>query len=175
MKILNVHQRTINQPKSNISPLLATLSTPDDAIWPKGKWPPMRFKDGLKVGAKGGHGPIRYSIEKYMPGDLIQFRFSKPSGFDGVHRFEIKEIDEEHTEIKHVVDAEADFRSYLSWVFVIRWLHDAVVEDAFDRLENRFLTEKKTTRWSLWVKFWRSALKPPKKLKSAPTSSDYAG
>ena len=170
MKILNIHTRIIHQPKSKISPLKASLSTPNDAIWRDGKWPPMRFKEGLKVGAKGGHGPIRYSIDKYIPGDLIQFRFSKPSRFDGVHRFEINALDEARTEIKHVVETEASLKSFLSWSLVIRWLHDAVVEDAFDNVENRFSTEKRTSEWSLWVRWWRNALKPKKTTKQ-PTSS----
>ena len=174
MKILNIHTRIIDQPKSEISPLLATLSTPNDVIWPHGKWPPMRFKEGLKVGAKGGHGPIRDSIDQYIPGDLIQFRFSKPSGFDGVHRFEINALDEARTEIKHVVETKANLKSYLSWSLVIRWLHDAVVEDAFDNLENHFLAEKKTSEWSFWVKFWRNALKPKKNVKPSTRHQDVA-
>jgi len=47
--------------------LLNTLSTDNDKIWPKEKWPAMKFKGGINIGAKGGHGPIRYSVEKYNP------------------------------------------------------------------------------------------------------------
>lgn len=174
MKILNIHTRIIDQPKSKISPLLATLSTSNDVIWPREKWPPMRFKEGLKVGANGGHGPIRYSIEKYIPGDLIQFRFTQPAGFDGVHRFEIIEMEEERTQIKHILEANTNLKAYLSWSLAIRWLHDACVEDAFDNLENYFLTEKKSSNWSWWVNLCRNFFKPGKHTKKTTHPHDIA-
>ncbi len=43
----------------------------------------------------------------------------------------------------------------LTWPLVIRWLHDALIEDAFDKTENHFLSQKKVTSWSAWVKFLR--------------------
>ncbi|MEP1488870.1 MAG: hypothetical protein ABJK28_10620 [Algibacter sp.] len=49
----------------------------------------MKFKNGIKIGAQGGHGLIRYTVEKYNPNEIIQFRFSKPNGFHGIHKFEI--------------------------------------------------------------------------------------
>jgi len=48
------------------------------------------------------------------------------------------------------------------WSIAIHWLHNAFIEDAFDKVENRFLTEKKETEWSLWVKILRRILKPKK-------------
>ncbi|WP_186434942.1 hypothetical protein [Gillisia sp. Hel_I_86] len=69
--------------------LLETLATENDKIWPTEKWPAMKFKNGIRTGANGGHGPIRYSVEKYEPNEIIQFRFSKPEGFNGIHKFEI--------------------------------------------------------------------------------------
>ncbi len=99
MKVLNIHKRTLNYPKSKVTELLKTLSTENDKIWPKENWPEMKFKDGIQVGAKGGHGPIRYSVEKYNPNEIIQFRFSKPNGFNGIHKFEINELSNEKTEI----------------------------------------------------------------------------
>ena len=91
MRVLNIHKRTINQPKSQIVELLKTLSSQNDKIWPKEKWPAMKFHGGIKVGAKGGHGLIIYSVEKYDPDKIIQFRFSKPNGFSGIHTFEIND------------------------------------------------------------------------------------
>ena len=37
--------------------LLDGLSAADDRLWPKDRWPAMRFDRPLKVGARGGHGP----------------------------------------------------------------------------------------------------------------------
>lgn len=143
--------------------LLNTLSTENDKIWPKEKWPAMKFKGGIKIGAKGGHGPIRYSVEKYNPNEIIQFRFLKPIGFNGIHKFEVKELTEEKTEIKHTIDMNTIGKGTLAWILGIRSLHNALIEDGFDKLENNFSNNKKSTEWNLWVKILRKLLNPKKK------------
>lgn len=155
MKVLNIHKRTLNQPKEKVAELLKTLSTENDRIWPKEKWPEMKFKEGIKIGAKGGHGPIRYSIEKYNPNELIQFRFSKPNGFNGIHKFEINELSDQKTEIKHTIDMNTEGKGTLIWFFAICSLHNALIEDGFDKLENNFFDNRKSTKWNIWVKFLR--------------------
>ena len=73
MKVLNVHSRSINQPIEKIAPLLSSLATNKDKIWPLKKWPSMRFKDGFHEGSRGGHGPVKYFIKKLEPEHLIEF------------------------------------------------------------------------------------------------------
>ena len=158
MKVLNIHKRTVNQSRSEISRLLETLSTEDDKIWPTENWPKMRFKDGIQVGAKGGHGPIRYTVEQYIPSEIIQFRFSKPLGFNGIHTFEIKEVPDNKTEIKHTIDMKTHGKGTLLWAIVICPLHNALIEDAFDKIENHFSTTQKHTKWNFWVRFIRKQL-----------------
>ena len=158
MKVLNIHKRTIHQPKNKVSELLKTLSTENDLIWPKENWPEMKFKDGIQVGAKGGHGPIRYTVEKYDPNEIIQFRFSKPIGFNGIHKFEIKELSDKQTELKHTIDMNTEGKATLKWLFVIRSLHNALLEDGFDKLENIFSNEKRHSEWNIWVKMIRKQL-----------------
>ncbi len=158
MKVLNIHKRTLNQPKNKISELLETLSTKNDRIWPKEKWPEMKFENGIQVGAKGGHGPIRYSVEKYNPNEIIQFRFSRPDGFNGIHKFEIKELTDKQTEIKHTIDMNTEGKGTLIWIFAIRSLHDALIEDGLDKLENNFSGDLKSTKWNMWVKFIRKQI-----------------
>jgi hypothetical protein len=158
LKVLNIHKRILNQPKSKITELIKTLSTENDGIWPKEKWPAMKFKNGIKVGAKGGHGPIRYSVEKYNPNEIIQFRFSKPNGFNGIHKFEINELSDEKTEIKHTIDMNTVGKGTLIWILAIRSLHNALIEDGFDKLENNLLENKKSTEWNYWVKFLRKRI-----------------
>jgi len=144
-------------------------------IWPNDKWPAMRFKDGLKVGAKGGHGPIRYTIEKLNPGEIIEFKFTKPSGFHGIHRFELKscnglrnlESRQVKTEITHIIDMKTTGIGILLWFFFIRPLHNALLEDAFDKIENHFLVEKKRMNWNVWVRFLRRIMKPNHKRRLA--------
>jgi len=158
LKVLNIHKRTINQPKDKVTELLKTLSTENDRIWPKEKWPEMKFKEGIQIGAKGGHGPIRYSTEKYNPNEIIQFRFSKPNGFNGIHKFEIKELDKEKTEIKHTIDMNTEGKGTLIWTFAICSLHNALIEDGFDKLKNNFSDNRKSTEWNIWVKFLRKQI-----------------
>lgn len=158
MKVLNIHKRIIHRPKNEVAELLRSLSTENDKIWPKEKWPAMKFKEGIKVGAKGGHGPIRYSVEKYNPNEIIQFRFSKPNGFNGIHKFEIKEMTKEKTEIKHTIDMNTVGKGTLTWVSGIRSLHNALIEDGFDKLENNFSENQKSTEWNFWVKFLRKQI-----------------
>lgn len=158
MKVLNIHKRTINQPKNNVVELLKTLATENDKVWPKEKWPAMKFKEEIKVGAKGGHGPIRYTIEKYNPEQIIEFRFSKPTGFNGIHKFEINELSNNTTEIKHTIDMNTVGKGTFIWGLAIRFLHDALIEDGFDKLENNFSSAQKSTKWNFWVHFLRKQL-----------------
>lgn len=160
MKIINIHQRTIAQPKAQVVELMKTLATTEDKVWPKEKWPKMKFKEGLKKGAKGGHGPIGYQIEYYNPDDRIEFSFFKPKGFDGNHRFEVMEINETTTEVKHTIEMDTtSITATFAWLVAIRPLHDALVEDAFDKIENQFSSTKKLSAWNPWVKILRLALK----------------
>lgn len=158
MKVVNIHQRTIDQPKEKIVSLIETLSTKEDKVWPKEQWPKMRLNKGLVVGSKGGHGPIGYTIHQYQPGELIEFEFTKPQGFNGFHRFEIEPLSENQTSVKHIIDINTTGLGLLSWPLAIRWLHDALIEDAFDKIENQFLSEPKRTEWNLWVKMLRTIL-----------------
>ena len=163
MKVLNIHKRTLNQSKSKVVEILKTLSTENDRIWPKEKWPEMKFKGGIQIGAIGGHGPIRYTVEKYNPSEIIQFRFSKPHGFHGIHKFEISELTSEKTEIKHTIDMSTDLKGSLLWIFAIRSLHDALIEDGFDKLENNFSEVHKSSKWNFWVNFIRMLMSKRKK------------
>ncbi len=155
MKVINIHSRIIREPKEQISKIFDSLSTNNDQLWPTGKWPPMIFRKGLMEGAIGGHRPIKYSIKKYIPGNLIEFSFMKPHGFIGIHRFEITEIENDKTEIKHTINMTLIGKGIFAWYIAVKWLHNALLEDCMDKAENNFLTEKKKTEWSLWVLFLR--------------------
>ena len=109
MKVLNIHTRVINQPKEVIDKLFKTLATQNDKIWPKETWPAMKFRDGLIQGGRGGHGPIRYTVKQHIHNEKIEFEFTKPDGFDGIHKLEMVSLDEERTEIKHTIDAQTNF------------------------------------------------------------------
>lgn len=157
-RVINIHKRTIPVSQDEIAALLDTLSTEQDLIWPHEKWPRMKFKEGLKLGARGGHGPIRYSVQKYIQGKFIEFEFLKPEGLNGYHRLEIMSLSPQATEIKHTIEINPSLGASLAWIVWIRYLHDALIEDAFDKVENHFKTEEKKSNWNVWVKTLRWVL-----------------
>lgn len=158
MKVINIHKRIIHQPKGKITELMETLSTEKDKVWPFEKWPKMKFKKGKYEGANGGHGPIRYTIKKYIPGKLIQFEFTNPKGFHGIHKFETIELLDNKTELIHTIDMITSGVGTLTWMIGVRYLHDALIEDLFDKIENEFDNHNKRTAWSFWVRFLRKLL-----------------
>jgi anaerobic C4-dicarboxylate transporter len=74
-------------------------------------------------------------------------------------------MDEQQTDIKHSILMQTKGTDTFLWLFVIRWLHDALIEDAFDKVENQFSEKKKKTPWNQWVKFLRSIFKKRKSSK----------
>ncbi len=154
MNVINIHKRKINQSKAEIYKLLDTLSTKDDKIWPYEKWPAIRFENGLKVGSAGGHGPIRYTVGSIDYRDGIVFNFTN-TGFNGTHTLKVRELSGSEAEISHTIKMKTSGFAIFYWLFLVKWFHDALIEDAFDKLENHFLSEKKETEHNLWVKFLR--------------------
>lgn len=158
MRVTNIHSRDLAVSKAQLQPLLLTLASPEDQLWPHEKWPPMRFKDGLQIGSRGGHGPIRYTIEEYQPGSYFKVRFNRPAGFKGHHWLEVLEADETHCQIRHTIQMRTNFVGSIQWLLAIKWLHNALIEDAFDKVENHFSDQQKRTAWNFWVRCLRRLL-----------------
>jgi hypothetical protein len=115
----------------------------------------MRFDRPLEVGARGGHGPIRYRIETYEPGRAVRFRFEGPTGFEGTHGFSVEETGDE-TNLRHSLAMEARGWARLSWPLVFRPLHDALMEDALTKAERRTgSADPEVVPWSRYVRFLR--------------------
>ncbi|WP_299228779.1 hypothetical protein [uncultured Psychroserpens sp.] len=160
MRVINIHKRTIHQSEVKVSGLFKTLATSEDDIWPKDKWPAIRFKNGLRVGNSGGHGRIRYTVIEFVPGKHIKFEFNKPDNFTGTHELKIYSLDVQCTEIVHKIEMDTtSIKATLLWCLIIRWLHDALIEDAFDNVENYFFSHKKDLKYSLWVILLRQIYK----------------
>lgn len=151
MKIVNVHQRLLNAPPERVSALLATLGSAADQVWPRKVWPRMKLDGPIAVGAAGGHGPIRYVVEAYEP-QFAAFRFTMP-GVDGWHSFEILDATEHYCVLEHRI--EADFRGVwlLKWLFAVRALHDACVEDILTRVQASLGEVPREVPWSPYVRF----------------------
>ncbi|MBK9689126.1 MAG: hypothetical protein IPO65_15755 [Saprospiraceae bacterium] len=157
MKVHNLHTRIIPQPRHTLGLLMATLATKKYQMLATDKWPRMRLDKGLVPGSRGGHGPIRYFVAEYNEGESITFTFDM-KGFNGFHKFELIELDDERTRLRHIIDMKTSGWATIKWALAIRWLHDAFIEDAFDRVEGHFNPNIKQAEWSWWVKAMRWAL-----------------
>ncbi len=157
--VMNVHERTLATSQDQLAALMASLASNEDRLWSRQWWPAMRFDRPLGVGAVGGHGPIRYTVESYTPGESIVFRFIAPRGFHGTHAYFIEPLDQTRTRLRHVLAMRTTGPALLSWPLVFRPLHDALIEDSLDVAEAslglRPLAER---RWSWRVRLLRRVL-----------------
>jgi len=158
MKIRNVHERSMIGSAEVAAELLDGLSGPNDRLWPRDQWPPMKLDAPLGVGSDGGHGPVRYRVSEYVAGRRVSFRFidsGMTAGMHGGHYFEVTP-DRERIVIRHVLEADCSFSTWLRWAVMIRPLHDALLEDALDGAERALNPAfSGTTPWSPWVRFLR--------------------
>lgn len=160
MRIDNVHQRIIEAPASAVGEVLDSLSSPDDRLWPREAWPAMRLDAPLGVGARGGHAFVRYHVVAYEPGRRVQFEFDPRMDVVGRHGFVVEPLDGHRTVLRHEMHAEAHGTAVPAWLFVIRVLHDACVEDALDCAEHAVTGEvARPARWSTGVRVLRRTLR----------------
>ncbi len=155
MKVVNIHEREFPATAERVGRLIDTLASKDDALWPKHSWPPMEFDRPLGIGAAGGHGPIGYAVEQYTPGQSITFRFAKPKGFDGIHRFEVIAPSGDTAKLRHTIEMTTHGRTTLSWLLVIRPLHDALLEDALATAKASLGLPPRMQQWSTRVRVLR--------------------
>jgi hypothetical protein len=155
MKVLNVHERELPVSVAAVGVLLNSLASDEDTLWPKTMWPPLRFDRPLGVGACGGHGPVRYSVEEFIPGRMVKCRFTAPRGFLGYHSFEILPKHEGCAVLRHIIDMNAEGAALLSWPIFFRPLHDALLEDSLALAQSALGEAPDVRPWSPWVKFLR--------------------
>ena len=156
--VRNIHERELDAPPARVGELLDSLASQDDALWPHHLCPRMRFDRPLGVGAHGGHGPIRYVVEEYAPGESVTFRFVGPRGFDGFHRFDRISTSAGKVALRHTLEMTTRGRALLSWPLVFRPLHDALIEDAFAAAEAALGREPRIRPWSWRVRLLRAIL-----------------
>jgi hypothetical protein len=150
MKIRNVHEREVTREGAAV---IDTLAGEDDRLWPA-DWPPMKLDRPLGVGAKGGHGPVRYQVIEYEPKKKIVFEFDQSGalseGFVGTHRFDVIE-GESGVRLRHAIEMDASLAAAIRWYAMVEPLHDALVEDAFDRAEG---VERSKWSWRVRILRW---------------------
>ncbi len=155
---INLHERHFPVPPEQVGALIDSLAGDDDAVWPSDRWPALWLKNGLQLGSVGGHGPIRYSVDEYVPGRRVRFQFSGPRGFLGWHELTVVPA-HDGCDLRHTLSIDPRGLARVSWPVVIRPLHDALVEDAFDNAATTLGLDGIRPRWSWWVRCLRRALR----------------
>ena len=152
--VYNIHQRFIPVKYEAATPVLWSLATDKDSLWPHERWPRIRFEGPAVAGALGGHGPIRYRIHSREAHE-VRFVMTQPWLWEGEHFFRIEPL-ENGVLFKHVVAGRVTLKGWWLWHLAVRWLHDALLEDSFDKAEE-VLTGRvsRPSQWSPWVKFLR--------------------
>lgn len=148
----NVHERQIDAAPDDVGALMTTLGGPHDRLWPTADWWPMVLDRPLAVGASGGHADIRYTVSSYEPGRRVAFTCIPPTALVGWHAFEVEPLPGGRSLLRHVLVAEPRGSFRLLLPLAVRWIHDAVIEDAFDRAEQELgVGPSHPARWSPWV------------------------
>ncbi len=162
MRVNNVHERLLQASPAVVGALIDTLASSDDRLWPVHAWPPIRFDRPLCVGAIGGHGPIRYRIVSYVPGQSIRFNFLEPEGFAGFHEL-IATPRGSRTLLRHSLQMRTLGWARLSWPLIYRPLHDALIEDALARAQSSLQIRPDIRSWTVTVRMLRSLLSARRK------------
>lgn len=154
--VRNVHERRIPVPPERLGPLLDRVGGPDDRLWPSPQWGAMVLDGPVAVGAAGGHGPIRYRVTGYEPGRRVEFTADPGIGLEGTHTFTVEPDGGSGSVLRHVIEGRLSGSMVLAWPLVVRWIHDAVLEDLMDRAEAVVGTgPARPARWSPYVRLLR--------------------
>ena len=155
----NVHQREFRATEEQLGELLDRVAEPDGPLWPR-RWPPVVLAGPLGVGVAGGHGPIRYRVAEYEPGRRVVFEFTPPTPLRGTHALEVRPGSRPGTAVlRHEIVGRLVGLGLLSWPLVIRWLHDAVLEELLDRAGYAVGDPPaRPASWSPWVRVCRLLL-----------------
>ena len=149
MEMSNIHERTIAACAARVGALLDTLASADDKFWPHENWPRVKFNLPLQVGATGGHGTGPYTVSSYTPGQHIRFEFG--GGRQGFHEFTVQQTDDTTCVLRHITNAKLKSNSAWRWYLLIRPLHNALIEDLFDKVESQVAKVVHPQVWSVRV------------------------
>jgi hypothetical protein len=87
-----------------------------------------------------------YTVSSYTPRHHIRFEFG--GGRQGFHEFTLQEVDGTTCLLRHVTKAKLTFSSAWRWYFLIRPLHNALIEDLFDKVESQVAKVVHPQVWS---------------------------
>ncbi|MFD5325939.1 SRPBCC family protein [Streptomyces sp. NPDC127092] len=168
MGVYNVHERLLPVKESEVGALIDGLASGEgDRLWPGASWAPMEFDRPLSAGARGGHGPVRYTVAGYAPGRWIRFEFTGPRGFHGFHELAVLPDGPDRTRLHHTLAMEVRGLARLTWPLAWRPMHDACLEDGLDRAELAGTgAVRRPARWSPYVRLLRAAAGAATRLKA---------
>ncbi|MEV0120223.1 DUF2867 domain-containing protein [Streptomyces sp. NPDC050703] len=129
----NEHERVVDAPAAVVGALLDRLSGPDDPLFPTPVWPAMVLDGPLAVGARGGHGPVRYEVDAYEPGRRVRFAFTAPD--EGFHEVSVEPAGPHRCRVRHVLRTRLRGKDRLLWPTVVRPVHEAMVGETLDNIE----------------------------------------
>ncbi len=158
MNVVNRHRTPLPVAPGRAAVLIDSLASRQDRIWPSACWPALRLDWPLMVAAHGGHGPIRYTVEHYVPGQRVRFRFKRPAGFHGWHEVRLDPAADGSVELVHELRMNLSGLARLSWPLLYRPLHDALIEDALALARSAVGQDASPVPWSFRVRVLRSLL-----------------
>jgi hypothetical protein len=165
--VINRHERILKASSRTVGALLDQLASSNDVLWSHNRgWSPIKFDRPLQVGAVGGHGFFGYTIEQYIPGQKILFRFTAPKSLNGTHCVYLEPINSNQTRLVHVIEAEIKGIMWFLWTFMFSSLHNALTEDVMDNAQILFEPNTKRQTWSLKVRILRLVMPFIRKLAS---------
>jgi hypothetical protein len=151
--MINQHSVYYEVEVAQVAPLLDRLATSTDPLWPR-QWPAMRFDGPLAVGSRGGHGPIQYRIQRYEKGKMIEFEMLQDWLWSGIHRLDL-EPEGQGSRLHHFMELRLTLAGWVVWWVAVRWLHEALIRDAFVQLGRQLELPHQRQSWSPWVKILR--------------------
>jgi hypothetical protein len=136
MRVQIRHARTLDATQEEVGRLLAALGSEHDVLWPSDRWPgtELELDRPLAVGARGGHGAIRYRVEAYDPGRSVRFRFEPGQGLDGFHRFDVVPLRDGRTRLQHTLDVRLRGATRLVRPLLLR-MHDTLIRQLLDNAQ----------------------------------------
>jgi hypothetical protein len=136
MRVQSRHARSLDATVEEVGRLVEALGGERDVLWPNDLWPgtQLEFDRPLGVGARGGHGVIRYAVEAYEPGRFVRFHFEPGQGLDGFHRFDIVALGDGRTRLAHTLDTRLEGAMRLTRPLLLR-MHDTQIRQLLDNAE----------------------------------------
>jgi hypothetical protein len=103
----------------------------------------------------------RSNVAHFEPERRVEFTFEPSTGVEGTHAFDVLPGSRPgRTVLRHTVIAHPiALTMRIGWPLVVRWLHDACVEDIFDQVQRSLgQTVEHPNHPSLYVRALRLAL-----------------